>query len=219
MVAFAVFTGLRHAFVGVAEVRLLVAVADLRNCYESTEHGRGLGKVLALPPLSSHRTDRLLVRRLERGRQACLGSMPASCGEVAVGSRDGLRPLVTRLPWPRPVMLHVPGAQAAHADEIDDVVKKLLDVSYPFPKEIDWIFCIFAKLPTQHPLSVMKAVNKMIAVGAAMYAMVMKAGGEVHQNRHRLNGYLAQRVPSLFLGSSSRNCLNYVVPRDVSLKD
>ena len=27
-------------------------------------------------------------------------------------------------------------------------------------------------------------------------------------NRHRLNGYLAQRVPSLFLASSFRMCLN-----------
>ena len=31
--------------------------------------------------------------------------------------------------------------------------------------------------------------------------------------RHRLNGYLAQRLPSLFLASSSRNCLNYAVLR------
>ena len=31
--------------------------------------------------------------------------------------------------------------------------------------------------------------------------------------RHRLNGYLAQRVPSLFLASSSRNCLNGAVPK------
>ena len=32
-------------------------------------------------------------------------------------------------------------------------------------------------------------------------------------DRHRLNGYLAKGVPSLFLAGSSGNCLNCAVPK------
>ena len=34
------------------------------------------------------------------------------------------------------------------------------------------------------------------------------SGGDAHRVRHRLNGYSALRVPSLFLASSFRMCLN-----------
>jgi len=50
------------------------------------------------------------------------------------------------------------GAQAAHADKIDDAAKKLSEASYPFLKEIDWTSDVYAKLPTQNPLAVMKAI-------------------------------------------------------------
>ena len=40
---------------------------------------------------------------------------------------------------------------------------------------------------------------------------VAAAPGRAPQGRHRLNGYLARRVPSLSLASSSRTCLNWTV--------
>ena len=52
------------------------------------------------------------------------------------------------------------GAQAAHADKIDDAAKKLSEASYPFLKEIDWTSDVYAKLPTQNPLAVMKAIDR-----------------------------------------------------------
>ena len=45
--------------------------------------------------------------------------------------------------------------------------------------------------------------------------MVHYEAGLPGHNRHRLNGYLAQRVPSLFLASSFRMCLNCEVLKGV----
>ena len=72
------------------------------------------------------------------------------------------------------------GAQAAHADKIDDAAKKLSEASYPFLKEIDWTSDVFAKVPTQNPAAVMKAIDKMIVMGAAMDSSALKAGGDAH---------------------------------------
>ena len=50
--------------------------------------------------------------------------------------------------------------------------------------------------------------------GGDLYAWGENADGQLglgdgaKQDRHRLNGYLAQRVPSLFLASGFRMCLN-----------
>ena len=77
-------------------------------------------------------------------------------------------------------MLSMLGAQAAHADKIDDAAKKLSEASYPFLKEIDWRSDVFAKVPTQNPAAVMKAIDKMIVMGSAMDASALKAGGDAH---------------------------------------
>merc|ERR1712170_213556 len=52
------------------------------------------------------------------------------------------------------------GAAPAYADKIDDAAKKLSEASYPFLKEIDWTSDVYAKLPTQKPLEVLKAIDK-----------------------------------------------------------
>ena len=70
--------------------------------------------------------------------------------------------------------------KAAHADKIDDEAKKLSEASYPLLKEIDWTSDVYAKLPTQNPLAVMKAIDKMIVMGAAMDSAALKAGGMAH---------------------------------------
>ena len=71
-------------------------------------------------------------------------------------------------------------AQAAPADKIDDEAKKLSEASYPLLKEIDWTYDVYAKLPTQNPLAVMKAIGKIILVGAVMDSAALKAGGMAH---------------------------------------
>merc|ERR1712107_586805 len=68
------------------------------------------------------------------------------------------------------------GAAPAFADKIDDAAKKLSEASYPFIKEIDWTSDVYAKLPTQGPLEVLKAIDKMLVMGAAMDPAALKAG-------------------------------------------
>merc|ERR1719498_1525103 len=53
-------------------------------------------------------------------------------------------------------------------DKIAVAARKLSEASYPFLKEIDWKSDVYAKLPTAAPLDVLKAVDKMIVMGAAM---------------------------------------------------
>ena len=45
------------------------------------------------------------------------------------------------------------GAQAAHADKIDDAAKKLSEASYPFLKEIDWTSDVYAPLASSRRLA------------------------------------------------------------------
>ena len=72
------------------------------------------------------------------------------------------------------------GAAPAFADKIDDAAKKLSEASYPFIKEIDWTSDVYAKLPTQGPLEVLKAIDKMLVMGAAMDPAALKAGVLAH---------------------------------------
>merc|ERR1712107_388380 len=72
------------------------------------------------------------------------------------------------------------GAAPAFADKIDDAAKKLSEASYPFIKEIDWTSDVYAKLPTQGPLETLKAIDKMLVMGAAMDPAALKAGVLAH---------------------------------------
>jgi hypothetical protein len=72
------------------------------------------------------------------------------------------------------------GAAPAFADKIDDAAKKLSEASYPFLKEIDWTSDVYAKLPTQGPLETLKAIDKMLVMGAAMDPAALKAGVLAH---------------------------------------
>jgi len=72
------------------------------------------------------------------------------------------------------------GAAPAFADKIDDAAKKLSEASYPFIKEIDWTSDVYAKLPTQGPQEVLKAIDKMLVMGAAMDPAALKAGVLAH---------------------------------------
>jgi len=72
------------------------------------------------------------------------------------------------------------GAAPAYADKIDDAAKKLSEASYPFLKEIDWTSDVYAKLPTQSPTEVIKAVDSMLKLGAAMDPAALKTGVQAH---------------------------------------
>ena len=72
------------------------------------------------------------------------------------------------------------GAAPAYADKIDDAAKKLSEASYPFLKEIDWTSDVYGKLPTASPAEVMKAIDSMLKMGAAMDPSALKAGVLAH---------------------------------------
>ena len=72
------------------------------------------------------------------------------------------------------------GAAPAYADKIDDAAKKLSEASYPFLKEIDWTSDVYAKVPTQSPAAVLKAIDSMLKMGAAMDPSALKAGVLAH---------------------------------------
>merc|ERR1712174_129200 len=72
------------------------------------------------------------------------------------------------------------GAAPAYADKIDDAAKKLSEASYPFLKEIDWTSDVYGKLPTASPAEVMKAIDSMLKMGAAMDPAALKAGVLAH---------------------------------------
>ena len=60
-------------------------------------------------------------------------------------------------------------------------------------------------------MSIIMVVGIRLRLRAESGALVSNYKGTRDQARHRLNGYLAQRVPSIFLASSFRMCLNHGV--------
>jgi len=72
-------------------------------------------------------------------------------------------------------------APAAFADEIGDAAKKLADASYPFAKEVDWNNGIFLQAPGKfQPLEALKAIDKMIVLGAQADPAALKAAAAAH---------------------------------------
>eukprot|EP00971_Amphidinium_carterae_P329430 6461871-Amphidinium_carterae.1 len=72
-------------------------------------------------------------------------------------------------------------APAAFADEIGDAAKTLGDASYAFAKEVDWNNGIFLQAPGKlQPLEALKAIDKMIVMGAAADPQLLKAAAEAH---------------------------------------
>ena len=72
-------------------------------------------------------------------------------------------------------------APAAFTDEIGDAAKKLGDASYSFAKEVDWNNGIFLQAPGKfQPLKALKAIDKMIEMGAAADPKLLKEAAEAH---------------------------------------
>merc|ERR1719192_345219 len=73
------------------------------------------------------------------------------------------------------------GASPAFADQIGDAAKKLADASYPFAKEVDWKNGLFLQAPGKfQPLDALKAIDKMIVMGAQADPKLLKAAADAH---------------------------------------
>mmetsp|Transcript_36321 Transcript_36321/g.78328 ORF Transcript_36321/g.78328 Transcript_36321/m.78328 type:complete len:203 (-) Transcript_36321:76-684(-) len=115
------------------------------------------------------------------------GARKAIAVGVAVAVACGLQKHLNFVPGPRhaaPVAAAAASmmmAPAAFADEIGDAAKKLGDASYSFAKEVDWNNGIFLQAPGKfQPLEALKAIDKMIVMGAKMDGNLLKAAAEAH---------------------------------------
>merc|ERR1712129_375193 len=73
------------------------------------------------------------------------------------------------------------GAAPAFADEIGDAAKKLAEASYPFAKGVDWNNGIYLQAPGAFkPLEAIKAIDKMIVMGAQADPKLLKAAADAH---------------------------------------
>merc|ERR1719327_1726129 len=73
------------------------------------------------------------------------------------------------------------GAAPAFADEIGDAAKKLGDASYAFAKGVDWNNGIYLQSPGAFkPLEAIKAIDKMIVMGAQADPKLLKAAADAH---------------------------------------
>merc|ERR1712129_515089 len=73
------------------------------------------------------------------------------------------------------------GAAPAFADEIGDAAKKLAEASYPFAKGVDWNNGIYLQDPGAFkPLEAIKAIDKMIVMGAQADPKILKAAADAH---------------------------------------
>merc|ERR1711972_854959 len=72
-------------------------------------------------------------------------------------------------------------APAAFADEIGDTAKKLGEASYAFAKEVDWNNGLYLQAPGQfQPLKALKAIDKMIVLGAQADPKLLSAAAAAH---------------------------------------
>lgn len=73
------------------------------------------------------------------------------------------------------------GASPVFADEIGDAAKKLGDASYSFAKEVDWNNGLYLQAPGSFkPLEALKAIDKMIVMGAQADPQLLKAATDAH---------------------------------------
>merc|ERR1712087_1066796 len=69
----------------------------------------------------------------------------------------------------------------ALADEIGDAAKKLGEASYSFAKEVDWNNGLYLQAPGAFkPLEALKAIDKMIVMGAQADPKLLKAAADAH---------------------------------------
>merc|ERR1712203_747814 len=80
-----------------------------------------------------------------------------------------------------PKVVDTPAALAGKLGPIDAAAKKLSDASYPFIKSAPWDSNLFLKpLPGVSPNAAMKAVDKMIVMGASMDGKLLQEAAMAH---------------------------------------
>jgi hypothetical protein len=90
-------------------------------------------------------------------------------------------PPAARMAVPAAGAVALMGASPAFADEIGDAAKKLAEASYPFAKEVDWNNGIYLQSPGAFkPLEAVKAIDKMIVLGAQADPKLLKAAADAH---------------------------------------
>merc|ERR1711908_241428 len=73
------------------------------------------------------------------------------------------------------------GTSPAFADEVGDAAKKLGEASYSFAKEVDWNNGLYLQAPGKvAPLDALKAIDKMIVLGAQADPKLLKAAADAH---------------------------------------
>jgi len=119
---------------------------------------------------------------MARGRRV----LSAACGALAAATclrrgafvpgpvRDRVAPLAA-------VSAAAAFGPPALADEIGDAAKRLAAESYAFAKEVDWNSGIYLQAPGKfQPLEAVKAIDKMIVMGAQADPKLLKAAAEAH---------------------------------------
>jgi len=107
-------------------------------------------------------------------------------GGVAVAAMWHLRqpafvPPANRMIAPAAGAVAMMGAAPAFADEIGDAAKQLAAASYDFAKEVDWNNGLYLQAPGAFkPLEALKAIDKMILMGAQADAKLLKAAADAH---------------------------------------
>jgi hypothetical protein len=90
-------------------------------------------------------------------------------------------PPAARMAVPAAGAVALMGASPAFADEIGDAAKQLAAASYPFAKEVDWNNGIYLQAPGEFkPLEALKAIDKMIVLGAQADPKLLKAAADAH---------------------------------------
>jgi hypothetical protein len=86
----------------------------------------------------------------------------------------------TKVVKANPITPSTPASTVSGAS-IDTAAGKLSAAAYPFIKDVDWTSNLFSKpIPGKSPQEVMKAVDKMIVMGAAMDGAALKEAAKAH---------------------------------------
>merc|ERR1711972_272300 len=87
----------------------------------------------------------------------------------------------TKVVKANPIKPSAPVSTVKGGATIDAAAGKLSAAAYPFIKDVDWTSNLFSKpIPGKSPQEVMKAVDKMIVMGAAMDGAALKEAAKAH---------------------------------------
>merc|ERR1712127_819417 len=95
-----------------------------------------------------------------------------------------------------PITPSTPASTVSGAASVDAAAGKLSAAAYPFIKDVDWTSNLFSKpIPGQSPQAVLKAVDKMIVMGAAMDGAALQEAAKA--DFEAINAGLGKAVASV----------------------